>query len=103
MFVKRHYLNLGKCRAQSELDVLLRVSALGIAVPEPIGFVQTNGMFCRNWLLMREIKGARSIAQLAQSMDVSMFLDQLIRQVRILVDEKLFHIDLHPRQRLGLS
>lgn len=94
----RNYFRLGRSRAEAEFNCLARVRALGIAAPEPIGYITRGGMFYRNWLITREIPRTVSLAEWATTHgeNIRALTDSFIEQVSVLIQAGVFHVDLHP-------
>lgn len=91
------HLRLGSERARIEFDALNEVRALGVRVPEPVAVVSRGGVFYESWLVMREISGERSLAAIAWDDDlVPGVVDEVVRQIKILIENRVCHVDLHP-------
>lgn len=97
-FVRDHYVKFGKTRGQLEYETLCRMSSLGVNAPKAIAFAYTGSIFYRAWLVMCEIIGKRSLAQLShENEDLCMeLIPSLLSQLSILIRNKILHIDLHP-------
>jgi len=97
-FVKRTYLKWGKTRGQAEYAHLRNARDLGISVPEPIACAYTGQLFYEAWLITREIANQQSLARLGSRDEVRTETAQkkLIDQIAILIDNGIYHTDLHP-------
>ena len=96
--VKELYFRWGKSRGQREFEMLAQARSLGISAPEPIAFACTAGLFYRAWLVMREIEGCRTLAEVSLE-DAARgrgLMAAVKGQVSMLVDSMIRHVDLHP-------
>lgn len=95
---RRTYCRLGKTRGQREFEQMVRVRQLGVQTPEPIAFAFKGRFFYATWLVTREIEPVQSMAQLSLSAPgrAKGALEELSRQVAILIDHRILHPDLHP-------
>ncbi len=96
--VKTSYARLGKTRGRLEFELLEKVRSLGVNAPEPVAYAVTGNLIYRAWLVTRLVEGARTLAEIAlENPDsaVSM-MDGVTRQVRILIQNKIHHVDFHP-------
>lgn len=96
--VKEKYIRSGKTRAEVEFDLLRLAKSVGVNVPGPVAFVYKGGFLYEAWLITREIQGKKSVAELSieREDDLSSVMEELIRQVGILIRNGIFHVDLHP-------
>ena len=96
--VKRKYLRWGKTRCQIEYDLLQKVRDLGVSAPEPIAYASQGGLFYKGWLVTREIKQSQTLAELSCTDEehAHIVMKDLIDQVSILINNNIFHVDLHP-------
>jgi len=96
--VKRRYLRWGKTRCQIEYEVLQKVRDLGVSAPEPIAYAYRGGLFYKGWLVTKKINEQQTLAQLscADEEHANVVMKQLIDQVSILINNNIFHVDLHP-------
>lgn len=96
--VRRTYLRLGKPRCRVEYEQMQAAGNAGINVPEPIAYAWQGRLFYKAWLVTREIKAARTLAQLAcTDMDrTRMALEKFIDQLTRLIHQNIFHADMHP-------
>ncbi len=97
-FIAHHYLRVGASRSQREFQLLNMASELEIRVPEPIAYVYTRGLAYRAWLITRRIMNYRSLASIDCESDQQFpaIMNELATQVEKLIQNKIFHIDLHP-------
>jgi len=96
--VKRKYMKWGKTRCQIEYEALQRVRRLGISAPEPIVFAYKGALFYKAWLVTREIKHKKTLAELSRA-DVwraRSAMKEVVVQVATLIKHNIFHPDLHP-------
>ena len=96
--IKRRYLKWGKTRCQSEYEMLNKVRTLGIAAPKPIAFAFEGKLFYRCWLITEEIKRNQTLAQLSleNTEQARVIMGQIVIQIAMLIDNHIFHVDLHP-------
>ncbi|MBW1893735.1 MAG: phosphotransferase, partial [Deltaproteobacteria bacterium] len=97
-FIKHFYLKLGKPRSKMEYEQMERARGFGISVPEPICFAFRGIAFYSAWLVTREIENQLSLAQLSM-MDIESAMSavkKLALQILILIDNRIYHRDLHP-------
>ena len=97
-FNKNKYLKFGETRSQSEYAMLKKAAALGINVPEPLVYACRGTCFYQAWLVTRKIDRALTLARLSLSDKnrLPTLMDQVCRQIRILIDNGVLHVDLHP-------
>jgi 3-deoxy-D-manno-octulosonic acid kinase len=100
-FNKKTYLKLCAYRCQSEFDLLLHLEKLGVSVPHPVAFAYQSilgAFFYRAWLVTKEISNACTLAHLSVTAPAraQMVMDQLSRQIAILIENHIHHVDLHP-------
>jgi 3-deoxy-D-manno-octulosonic acid kinase len=96
--VKRRYLKWGKTRCQIEYELLHKVRNLGVSAPEPIVYAFRGGLFYKGWLVTREIKEKQTLAELscADEQRAHIVMKDVINQVFTLINNNIFHVDLHP-------
>ena len=96
--VKRRYLKWGKTRGQIEYELLQRVRSLGVNAPEPIAYAFQGSLFYKGWLVTKEIKQKQTLAELSCSNKgrCHILMKELIDQISILINNNIFHVDLHP-------
>jgi tRNA A-37 threonylcarbamoyl transferase component Bud32 len=96
--LRKRYLRFGKTRAQREYEMLCHVRRLGVSAPEPVAFAWRGGLFYTAWLVLREIRGAVSLAEMSRtgSDRLAQVFPEAAEEIRRLIRLKLFHADLHP-------
>ena len=96
--VKHRYFRWGRMRADLEFDLLDHVRAVGINAPEPVAAVSRGGMLYRAWLVTRQIPGNRNLVDvdLVNDPRASIIMEELGKQVSMLISNNIFHVDLHP-------
>ncbi len=97
---RRSYLKIGKIRSTAEFEILTLVRTIGVNAPEPVAFAYRTklSVFYHAWLAAREIPGARSLAEISktESERARTVLPSLEKQINILRDYGVLHVDLHP-------
>lgn len=98
LFVKRTYLRLGRTCNRIEFEQLINASKIGVNVPEPVAFATKGFLFYRGWLVLKEVKNSVTLASasLKSEARVSRLLNEIVRQITILINFGLYHVDLHP-------
>ena len=96
--IKKHYLKCGKTRCQIEFELLQQVRSLGINAPDPVAFAYRGRLFYQCWLVTREIKDHQTLVQISRSNEkrTRMAMKAVVKQVSILIKNKILHVDLHP-------
>jgi len=96
--IKKRYLKCGKTRCQIEYELLQKVRSLGINAPEPIAFAYKGRLFYQCWLVTREIEDHQTLVQISRSNEeqARMLMKAIIKQVSMLIKNKILHADLHP-------
>jgi tRNA A-37 threonylcarbamoyl transferase component Bud32 len=97
-FLGRYYLRRGPTRPERELEILRDARAAGLHVPEPVASLSLGNVMYRGWLVTRLIAGQRSLADIARHgrEPLEPLVDLLLEQVRLLIDHRIAHADLHP-------
>ncbi|UCD78999.1 MAG: phosphotransferase [Desulfobacterales bacterium] len=97
-FIKRHYLKLGKTRAQREFELLHHVDNLGISVPQPVAYAYRGRLFYLAWLVTRAIKEPVSLVSLSLQDEgkARAAVQSTAAQIALLIQNKILHVDLHP-------
>ena len=98
LFSKHHYLRTGKPHCQKEYEMLVTVQQHGVSVPEPIAFACRGRLAYCGWLVTREISQSLNLAELCEADDhrCRIALACLAEQIRLLLEKKVLHVDLHP-------
>jgi 3-deoxy-D-manno-octulosonic acid kinase len=96
--IKKRYLKCGKTRCQIEYELLQKVRSLGINAPEPVAFAYRGRLFYQCWLVTREIRDHQTLVQISRSNEeqARMAMKAVVKQVSILIKNKILHADLHP-------
>jgi 3-deoxy-D-manno-octulosonic acid kinase len=97
-FVKSTYLKWGKTRCQVEYSQLKNARHSGINVPEPIACAYKGHLFYQAWLIIREIPNQQSLARLSllDAERTASAQKKLLEQINLLLDNHIYHTDLHP-------
>ncbi len=95
---QRYYLRVGQVRPRVEYECLDRVRQIGVLAPEPLAYAVEGKVLYRGWLFTREIMNHVSLAHLSQADDnrVDEVMQEVGRQLNILIDNHILHVDLHP-------
>ncbi|MGD9157055.1 MAG: lipopolysaccharide kinase InaA family protein [Desulfobacteraceae bacterium] len=98
LFIERTYARVGKTCNRIEYEQLLNASKIGVNVPEPVAFATKGLLFYRGWLVLKEIKNSETLVEvsLKDKARVDKLLNEIARQITILIDSCLYHVDLHP-------
>jgi 3-deoxy-D-manno-octulosonic acid kinase len=82
----------------SEYLMLETVRHLGISAPKPLLYVTKGSYLYSTWLVMEEIPDSRTLVEVSRNEGdmVPGVMDQVAQQVRILVKNRVCHVDLHP-------
>jgi serine/threonine protein kinase len=96
--VRSLYVRWGKTRSQAEFEVLDRARALGVPVPEPVAYIYRGTLLYRAWLVTKEVSEHESLAQLVLRDEEAArtVTEQLSDIIALLVEAKIYHVDLHP-------
>lgn len=97
-FNKATYLNFSRYRSQCEYELLKFLDHLGVHVPVPIAFARRGKFFYQAWLTTKEIENADTLADIACKKPdrVRTVMPELSRQVELLIENQIHHVDLHP-------
>ncbi|MBN1905755.1 MAG: hypothetical protein JW927_11715 [Deltaproteobacteria bacterium] len=98
LFIERTYVRTGKPCNRIEFEQLINASKLGVNVPEPVAFATKGSLFYRGWLVIKEIKNSETLASVSLKDEdrTDQLLNEITRQISILIDSGLYHVDLHP-------
>lgn len=96
--ISREYLNIGEPRSLTELHFLQLAESIGCSVPQGLIALWTSGLTYRAWLVTKEIPETVTLAELSQRdrFAARKSTELLVEQIRLLVERKILHIDLHP-------
>ncbi len=88
----------GPTRPQAEFDMLNRVRKVGIKAPEPLAYVIRGGPLYQGWLVMQQIENAHTLVELCKldPAGARAMMDRIGHQVSLLIDNQIYHTDLHP-------
>jgi len=94
---RRHYLRVRTTRPEREFHNLRIARAAGLNVPDPVASISRGALFYRGWLATRFIHG-RNLVDLvtADPGALPALMEDLTRQVGLLVRNRIAHVDLHP-------
>jgi 3-deoxy-D-manno-octulosonic acid kinase len=96
--IKDRYLRAGSPRSRREYEMLETVRALGISSPEPLVWAIRGRLYYRAFLVTRRIEESRSLADIAAK-DPALTrsaVEQAVGQIRLLIENGIYHVDLHP-------
>lgn len=97
-FIKKRYLRIGPPRPRLEYEMLETVRAFGISSPEPLVWAVRGGLFYRGFLVTREIENNHPLSEMA-ARDPALSrpaVAQAAGEVRLLIENGIYHVDLHP-------
>ncbi len=97
-FNRQTYMKFSRYRCQSEYELLLFLNRLGVSVPQPIAFACQGRLFYHAWLVTREIQNSCTLAEFSKQNNekTRTMMNDLSRQLAILVENQIHHVDLHP-------
>jgi 3-deoxy-D-manno-octulosonic acid kinase len=92
------FLGTGSVRSCVEFEMLERVRSFGVNAPQPIAIIKRGALLYNTWLVMEELVDARNLVEIQlDDMDgVHRAMNALAEQVRLLVRNRILHVDLHP-------
>ncbi len=63
-----------------------------------IAYIFSGKLFYNAWIVIREIKNAQTLVEISKNhpQQLPEFIEQLRKQVELLVTHKIHHVDLHP-------
>lgn len=96
---KHYYLStFTASRAKREFEFLELVRRKGVNAPLPIAYAIKGGFIYRNWLATEEIPNTSDLCFLGENdyAKIEKYTVELARQIKILIKNKIFHVDLHP-------
>ena len=97
-FVKETYLRTTSLRCMDELEWLQRAGEMGISAPSPVAGIWQGRLFYRCWLAMADIGTHENLADISRKpdADVKALFAAVREQIGKLLDNRIFHVDLHP-------
>jgi 3-deoxy-D-manno-octulosonic acid kinase len=97
-FNKRTYLKMGRPRCESEYNFMHYLKKFNISSPEPVAFAFEGGFFYHAWLVTKEIQEAQTLAELSLKdlRSTQIALEELERQIGLMINNNILHVDLHP-------
>ena len=97
-FIRSWHIMSREPRSVGEYRLLQKVRALGVNAPEPVACVWRGRFLYETWLFMAEIPDYQSLADISIEYPerLSQIFSEVGRQVGILIDNGILHIDLHP-------
>jgi len=98
-YFNRHtYLKFSGYRCQSEYELLLFLDQLGVSAPQPIAFARQGRFSYHAWLITHEIQNSCTLAEFSKRNPekVLLVMNDLNRQLAILIENQIHHVDLHP-------
>lgn len=92
------FLGVGQVRSMLEFEMLERVRSYGINAPRPLAIVKRGAVVYGTWLVMEELVNSRSLVEIqAQESDALHDVMKLLsEQMKTLIRQRVFHVDLHP-------
>ncbi|MGI6525724.1 MAG: lipopolysaccharide kinase InaA family protein [Bdellovibrionota bacterium] len=95
---KSYYFKFGKFRPQPEFEILRKIKALGIHTPKPIAFIVQGHFVYKAWLITQEIVNNKTLAELSLTDEdrARKVMPEVTKQIDILIENRICHIDLHP-------
>lgn len=96
--IRDRYLYTGNSRPGIEFKLMSLARKAGINVPKPIAYATRGKLFCRGWLITRQLPANESFAELClnQPQRALQLFPFICKSVRKLVEKRIFHVDLHP-------
>ncbi len=96
--IKATYFNWGKPRCRIEYEQMQIGISAGVRAPEPIAYAYRGTLLYRAWLVTKEIKNQKSLAQLSlEDPDrAEVLIRPLSDQVNRLIENAILHTDFHP-------
>lgn len=92
------YFRCGPPRSQREYEILSLAKDIGISVPSVVAYASKGILFYRAWLVTKEIPNSITLADLSTK-DLKRAengVDLLMKQLYLLIEEGIYHVDLHP-------
>ncbi len=97
-FIKQMYFKTGKTRCEQEFEMLNKVRSIGISAPKPVAWAYQGRLLYKGWIVIKEIENSISLAgfSIANEKNIDELLFETIKQVKLLISNKILHVDLHP-------
>lgn len=97
-FTGGRFVAAGIPRSRVEFEMLERVRELGVHAPQPYAFVKKGSIVYGTWLVMEELIGARNLVDVQREDpdELQSVMTALGEQMVILIQNRIFHVDLHP-------
>ena len=92
------FLRYGAVRSAREFAMLELASSIGVNAPKPIASIWEGARLYRAWLVMQEIKGEETLAAVSLQNEERALqaLDKFVKQLALLIQHRILHVDLHP-------
>ena len=92
------FLRYGAVRSAREFAMLELARSIGVSAPLPIASIWEGARLYRAWLVMQEIKGEETLAAVSLYDEERAMgaLDRFVKQLGLLVEHRILHVDLHP-------
>lgn len=97
-FMKYRYLNIGIPRPQREYRMMETARSLGVSSPQPLAWAIRGRLFYKGFLVTRRIDEHCSLSELGagDAVRCRAAVEKVAGQIRLLIDNGIFHVDLHP-------
>jgi len=97
-FNPHYYVRWGKTRCQRELEFLFHARTAGVQSPVPMAYITRGNALYQAWLITQAITphttfAALSLSHPEKALDL---LPEISRNITLLVEAGIFHVDLHP-------
>lgn len=98
VFLRDRHLGARLSRSQLEFQMLKDVRELNVNAPRPLVWIAERKVLYRAWLVLEELVKTESIISVAErSLDnLETVMQEATRQIRILIRNRIKHVDLHP-------
>jgi 3-deoxy-D-manno-octulosonic acid kinase len=92
------FLAIGEQRSRLEFEMLERARSLGVNAPRPLAIITKGAIVYGTWLVMEELGDTRSLVEVQNEDgdDLRHAMDELGKQLGLLIKNQIFHVDLHP-------
>jgi len=97
-FISHHYLRFFTLRPFLEFQMLTRVKELGVNAPTPVAVISKGSFIYLAWLVLYRIHNKGTLVTISKNsiLDARRYTEQLVHQLMNLIENKIYHIDLHP-------